>query len=213
MGNGYIKYPRTYHLPWSLGVNSDDRMLSNIDAFKDKRVIVTEKLDGENTTMYCDHIHARSIDSDGHESRDWVKNFWSQFNFEIPEDWRVCGENMYSEHSISYLDLESYFYGFSIWNDKNECLSWDETLEWFKILHKDIKPVPVLYDGVFDESLIVDLWNDSMYDSHEGYVVRVADRFPMSQFRFSVGKFVRKDHVNAGEHWRFGKHMIINGLK
>jgi len=210
---GYVKYPRSYHVPWSQGMNDDDRIMPNIDAFEGQRVIVTEKMDGENTTMYSDHIHARSVDSRGDESRDWVKNFWSMLSFEIPKDWRVCGENMYGEHSIHYDDLESYFYGFSIWNDKNECLAWDETQEWFAMLHPDIKTVPVLYDGIFDKELIMDLWDDSMYDKHEGYVVRVADSFPMSEFRFKLGKFVRKDHVNTGEHWRFGKQLVVNGLR
>lgn len=210
---GYVKYPRTYHLPWSQGMNDDDRMMPNLDALIGKRVIVTEKMDGENTTMYSDHIHARSVDSKGDISRAWVKNFYANFNFEIPKDWRVCGENMYGEHSIHYDELESYFYGFSIWNNKNECLSWDETLEWLAILHIDIKHVPVLYDGIFNETKIKSLWNDSMYDNHEGYVVRVADKFPMSEFRFKVGKFVRKNHVNTGDHWLFGKRLVVNKLK
>jgi len=38
-----------------------------------REVVVTEKMDGENTTMYCDNIHARSIDGRHHPSRDWVK--------------------------------------------------------------------------------------------------------------------------------------------
>jgi len=210
---GYVKYPRTYHLPFSQGMNDDDRMMANLDAFEGKRVIVTEKLDGENSTIYNNYFHARSIDSANHESRNWVKNFISTFQFELPVDWRLCGENLYSEHSIHYEDLDSYFYAFSIWNDKNECLPWDESLEWFEMLHKDIKHVPVLYDGIFDKKVIIDLWNESLYDNHEGYVMRLADGFPMSQFRFNVGKFVRKDHINTGDHWRFGKRMKINELK
>lgn len=209
----YVKYARTYHLPWSQGMTNDDRMMPNINAFKDQRVIVTEKMDGENSTIYNNYFHARSIDSINHESRNWIKNFISCFNFNLPNDWRLCGENMYAEHSIHYDELESYFYGFSIWNDKNECLSWDETLEWFAILHPDIKHVPILYDGIFDKALIVDLWNKSMYNNCEGYVVRVADSFPMSLFRLKVGKFVRENHVNTDDHWRFGKRMIINNLK
>ena len=35
-----------------------------------KQVIVTEKMDGENTSMYRHRIHARSIDSLPHPSRD-----------------------------------------------------------------------------------------------------------------------------------------------
>ena len=45
------KYPRTYHVPWSPGTTSDDRLLKSVDQFVGKRVVVTEKMDGENTTM------------------------------------------------------------------------------------------------------------------------------------------------------------------
>ena len=41
------KYPRTYHAPWSLGCTSDDKKHTSMEQFKNKRVIVTEKLDGE----------------------------------------------------------------------------------------------------------------------------------------------------------------------
>ena len=34
----------------------------------------------------------------------------------IPAGWRVCGENMYARHSIAYEDLDSWFYGFSVWD-------------------------------------------------------------------------------------------------
>ena len=210
---GYVKYPRTYHLTWSQGMHGDDRMMTNIDSLIGKRVIVTEKMDGENTTMYTDRIHARAVDSANHESRNWVKNFWSNFSYEIPKDWRVCGENMFAEHSIKYSELDSYFYGFSIWDDKNECLSWDDTLEWFSILHPDIKTVPVLYDGIFDVDIIQALWDDLMYDEHEGYVLRLADSFPMSKFRTSAGKFVRKNHVDTVKHWMHGRRMVVNSLK
>jgi hypothetical protein len=208
----YVKYPRTHHLSWSDGICNDDRIMSNINTFINKRVIVTEKLDGENTSMYRDYIHARSIDGRTHLSRDWVKNFWSKFNFDMPEDWRICGENMYAEHSISYNNLNSYFYGFSIWNERNECLSWDETLEWFNLLHSDLIHVPVLYDGIFDEEKIKSLWKNSMYNTCEGYVVRIADSFPMSKFRFNVGKYVRKNHIKTVKHWMYGKPVITNKL-
>lgn len=72
----YVKYPRTYHLPWSAGVNDDDRTLKDTFNFHGKRVIVTEKMDGENTTVYHDgYIHARSIDGRNHNSRNWIKNY------------------------------------------------------------------------------------------------------------------------------------------
>ena len=58
-------------------------------------VIVTEKMDGENTNMYRDRIHARSIDSSHHESRSWVKSFHAQIKDSIPSGVKICGENLY----------------------------------------------------------------------------------------------------------------------
>lgn len=45
----YIKYPRTFHLPWSLGATSDDKVLKNVDHFEGTCVVITEKMDGENS--------------------------------------------------------------------------------------------------------------------------------------------------------------------
>ena len=92
----YYKYPRTYHLPWSPGINDDDKVISNINIFRDHEVVITEKLDGENSSLYSDYIHARSIDGRHHWSRDWVKNFHSKICWEIPQGFRVCGENLYA---------------------------------------------------------------------------------------------------------------------
>lgn len=205
-----VKYPRTHHLPWSPGVNDDDRVISSMDAFIGKRVIATEKKDGENTSMYRDYIHARSLDSNNHISRNWVKNMWARIAYEIPQDWRICGENLYAEHSIPYNDLPSYFLGFSIWNEKNICLSWDETCDYFELL--GIKKVPVLYDGIYDEAVIKSLWNDKDWGLKEGYVLRVADEFKFSEFRFKVAKFVRKGHIQTTKHWMHGQQMKVNGL-
>ena len=52
-----VKYPRTYHLPWSHGRTKDDRGFDDMSSFIGKEVVVTIKMDGEQTTMYKDHIH------------------------------------------------------------------------------------------------------------------------------------------------------------
>ena len=197
----YVKYPRTYHLPWSEGKTKDDKTLKDCSQFEGKRVIVTEKMDGENTTLYKDYIHARSIDGRNHWSRDWVKNLQSRIGYEIPNGWRLCGENLYAKHSIGYENLNSYFMLFSIWNEVNECLSWDETVEYAKIL--DIETVPVLYDGIWNEKLIKELYTQDKREVQEGYVVRVADAFPYLAFTKSVSKFVRVEHVATSHHWFF----------
>ena len=69
----YRKYPHTPYLAWSPSVDINDEVLDTTSHFEGKEIVVTEKLDGENTTMYHDHIHARSIDSANHPSRNWVR--------------------------------------------------------------------------------------------------------------------------------------------
>jgi hypothetical protein len=191
------KYPRTPHLPWSLSVTSDDKVLQNIDHFLNKQVIVTEKRDGENTTWYRDYTHARSIDSNNHPSRNINKRQWNDIRHEIPESYRICGENLYAKHSIYYKNLSSYFEVFSIWNQDNVCLSWNDTIEWCALLKLQI--VPVIYKGIFDESLIKTFKLD--LENTEGYVIRLSEAFTYKDFSKSVAKFVRSNHVQTSEHW------------
>ncbi len=44
----YVKYPRTWHLPWSPGKSKDDRVLTTPEVFAGQEVVVTVKMDGEN---------------------------------------------------------------------------------------------------------------------------------------------------------------------
>lgn len=204
----YVKYPRTYHLPWSKGVTDDDKVMQNpSDNFNN--IVVTEKMDGENTTMYRDYIHARSIDGRNHPSRDWVKNFHAQIAHDIPEGWRICGENLYATHQIKYDDLSTYFLGFSVWNEKNVCLDWNETLEWFDLL--GITPVRDLYSGIFDKEIFHEIWKDYSGES-EGYIVRNFDSFHYKDFRYNVDKYVKANFVAGRRHWMYGQRMDVNGL-
>lgn len=208
----YIKYGRTFHLPWSPGAHDDDKTLKDCSQFEGRRVIISKKMDGENTSGYSDgHVHARSIDSKGGEDRAWVKQFLvNNVCFNLPEGWRVCGENLWAEHSIHYDDLQSYFLGFSIWNERNVCLSWEDTLEWFAML--DITPVPVLYDGLFEDCDFKAIEKSLNFEKDEGYVIRVADAFTYGQFKTSVAKFVREGHVRTAKHWRAGRSFTPNQL-
>lgn len=207
----WVKYPRTYHLPWSKGINKDDRIITDLSSFEGKRVIATKKMDGENTTMYSDYFHARSVDGRTHPSRSWAKRLHAGFAGDIPLMWRVCAENLYAKHSIAYDELPSYLMGFSVWNDRNVALSWDDTLEWFELL--GIEPVPVIYDGIFDEKAIRSLWDDMDWEHDEGYVLRVADEIGYGEFRSKVAKFVRKGHVQTNKHWMHGQPVVPNKLK
>lgn len=201
--NTRFKYPRTPHLPWSQGVSDDDVRCIDTNMFQGKQVVVTEKMDGENTSLYCDYYHARSIDSRHHPSRDWIKRFHAEIAQDIPAGWRICGENLYARHSIAYNALRSYFYGFSIWNEHNACLSWADSQAWFDML--GIEMPALLYQGEWDEPRIRSLLLNT--DHVEGYVVRLADAFAYSAFAHSVAKWVRADHVQTEQHWM--KRIVV----
>jgi len=205
----YVKYPRTYHLPDSPGLQNDDRRADDLSVLQQAhRLIITEKMDGENTTLYHDHLHARSLDSRHHPSRDWIKAFHGQIKHDIPDWMRICGENLYAKHSIAYDDLESYFYGFSIWTDQG-CISWNETEFWFRVL--GITPVPVLWSGTWNHIPWQHL-TDLVQDGMEGYVIRNADGFDLNEFQKNVVKYVRKDHIQTDQHWMQAA-VVPNKLK
>lgn len=203
-----FKYPSTPHLPWSEQVNADD-YVGDCDSLICKRVIVTEKMDGENTSLYPDRMHARSLDSQHNATRDWVKAYWSSFKHLIPEDYKICGENVFAKHSIEYNNLDSYFYAFCVWKGKL-VLSWNDTLNFLNDLA--IPHVPVLYDGLYDSDAIKALYDKSKYDSMEGYVVRNAESFALSDFDKNVFKYVRKNHVQTDQHWMHQK-IVPNKLR
>jgi len=197
MSASRYKYPRTPHLPWSPGADDDDVILEVVAAFAGLDVVVTEKMDGENTTMYRDHIHARSIDSRHHPSRNWVKSLHGNIAHQIPHGWRLCGENVYARHSVAYRGLESYFFLFSVWTDENECLGWDETVEWAALL--GLVTPHEFYRGVWDAEIVESIELDT--DVVEGFVVRTDGGFGYELFQDHIAKWVRKDHVQTDQHW------------
>jgi len=198
-----VKYPRTPHLPWSPGGTSDDKRLHDLSAFQGRSVVVTEKLDGENTTCYADgYLHGRSIDGD-HSSRSWAKRFWAERAHLLPEGWRLCAENLTAVHSIRYKQLSSYLFGLSIWTAENVCLSWNDTRDWLDLL--GMPHPPLLYEGTFDINIIQSLHVPQRDDAtREGYVVRIADAFAFDEFGQSVAKYVRRGHVQTNQHWMHG---------
>jgi predicted kinase len=184
-------------VPWSPGASADDVRAGSLSGFVGREIVVTEKLDGENTTLYADGLHARSMDSAHHPSRAWVKALQGRVGARIPAGWRVCGENMFARHSIPYDALEGYFYGFSVWDEQDRCLGWDETVRFLRGLGV---PVPaVLWRGVFDERALRRLRVET--GRQEGYVVRTVGGFAREDFAGRVAKWVRPGHVTTGTHW------------
>lgn len=208
----YVKFPRTYHLPSSPGLQNDDKRHEDVKVFNGLDVVVTAKLDGENTSCYKNYVHARSTDSKNHTSRSWIKAFHSQWKHDIPEGWRITGENLYAEHSIRYVHLESYFYVFGVWNEYNVCLSWEDTKEYVALLN--LTTVPLIYKGIFDEGSIQESFKsfcDKSKDPVEGYVVRSSGEIPYGMYRKFVAKWVRANHVQTDQHW-MQIPVVKNGL-
>lgn len=197
-----VKYPRTPHLPYSLGCTDDDKKLESDFHFYDcKEIIVTEKLDGENWSGYSDGTsHARSVDGLTCIWQTWTKNFWHKKHFDLPKNWRVCAESMYATHSIRYENLDSYLYVISIWNEDNCCLSWDETRFWAELL--ELHCVPEIYRGPYDNKIVMRAFEEySRGREVEGFVVRNSESFHYNEFEKNVAKFVRHNHVKTDEHW------------
>lgn len=205
-----VKYPRTYHLPWSPGLQNDDRRIEDLTGFEGQRVVVTEKMDGENTTLYQHHLHARSLDSRHHPSRNWVKALHGQVAHHIPPGWRVCGENLFAKHSIAYANLTSYFLVFNIWDEPGVCLSWHETKEYCQLL--ELETVPVLYEGPWNEDTIRGLGDQLSCERQEGYVVRRAGQIQPENFGKEVAKYVRAGHIQTDAFW-MNQPVVPNTLK
>ncbi len=193
-------------------------MHQDVEFFIGKTVVATIKMDGENTTLYRDKNHARSLDSNHHESRSWVKQLHGQIAHEIPEGWRVCGENMYAEHSIAYRDLTSFFLVFSIWDENNTCLSWEDTKEFAELLGLQTVPEIATFEvkSVHSLETRMNTWwrvfSKQSADPLEGYVVRNVNAFPYKDFRREVAKYVRKGHVQTDQFW-MTKPVVPNKLR
>src|SRR5690606_37473195 len=100
--------------------------------------------------------------------------------------------------------------GFSVWDQTNTALGWDDTLTWFALW--GIEPVPELYRGIFDEKRLDALIRSLPLDRHEGVVMRLAGPIAYEDFGSSVAKWVRPEHVQTTSHWMH-QRIVPNGLR
>lgn len=199
------KYNRTYHLPYSKGATSDDKISNDITNILGIDIVITEKLDGENTGMVNNGVYARSHAT--YTDSPWSKEVRQLHDIKVrgqlDDDVYLFGENMEGIHSIEYSNLESYFYLFGV-RDNNVWLSWKSVEEYAYLL--DLVMVPVLFK-VESEAELEDLVNNLVKEpsdlggEREGVVVRNSSFFLNKDFKSNVFKWVRKDHVKTDEHW------------
>jgi hypothetical protein len=212
------KFPRIAHCPWSENISGDDKLHPNMSIFEGQNVAATIKMDGECTTIAPDYIHTRSLDYHHHDSRTWMKQFWSITRNDIPEGYQISGENLFAKHSIHYHHLKSFFYVYTIINEEDIILSWDFTKQWCDIL--GLTPVTEFFRGVFSRHGIHVAFDDYCRQSKdliEGYVIRLSKEISLSEldknrcFR-SYCKWVRKYHVTTDKHW-MSQPIIPNELE
>ena len=218
-----MKYPRTYHLPYSPGATKDDKKLQDgwFKNYIGQEIVITAKLDGENIHMNQKGCYARS---DGNVTTSpWSRNIWDpqeglywkikQF---IGEDETIYGENLYGEHSIHYNKLTDYFHLFAV-NDGINWYSWDDVKMMADIMN--IPTVPELWRGrIYNENELQKLVEKYVHesewygDTREGVVVRKTDSFKIEDFSKYVCKWVRPNHVTTDEHWtkNWKKAELIN---
>jgi hypothetical protein len=206
MDQAEFKYPKTWHFPWTMASTSDDKILSERETreyFEPMRDCFTSlKKDGENTTIGKGFSHARSLTSVDHWSRHHIKQLAANLYKDIEPGWRICGENLLALHSIPYHDLDSFFYVFSIWNEKNERLQLDDMLEYCDFL--GLTFVPIINRGKFID---IDFRNHFGLDlqTNEGYVTANSNSFHYADTKKNMAKVVRPNHVQPDEnHWMFG---------
>lgn len=202
------KYPRTFHLSFSEGCTSDDKIHLDNSIFLNKDIIITAKLDGSNFCMTNEDCFARSHSGPPtHASFDWAKAFHAQGKHRIPEEFAVFAEYCFAKHSIHYENLPHYLAIFNILDMKREVwLAWNEVEDWAD--DWAIPTVPVLFRGKCSslielEKLCSSLGKEKEFgsDEREGVVIRVANEFSNQDFSNSCGKMVRPNHVQTSEHW------------
>lgn len=194
-----MKFPRVFHLPESLGITSDDKVIESAKIFDDMDIVITEKMDGENTCLETHTIHARSENSKDHPSRHFIKAIHSQIRYQIPFHLAIYGENLFAKHSIEYseLPIEMFLIFAVIDKNTNTFLSWKATEEWAYKLN--MLTVPVIKTG---KGVISIPPEKSVYGNEvEGFVVRNVNEFQVDKINENMAKWVRADHVKTDEHW------------
>lgn len=65
------KYGRTYHLPWSPGTTSDDKISNDISSLIGSEIVITEKDFKDNVAKWVRKDH---VQTDDHWTRNWKKS-------------------------------------------------------------------------------------------------------------------------------------------
>lgn len=215
------KYNRTFHVPWSLGSTNDDKIANNIEGLLNTPIVVTEKMDGSNTSLETFGCYARTHSGPpDHPSFDGLKALHATVKLKIPDNFQLFGEWCFAKHSISYEKLPGYFLLFNVrFLSKNQFkwASWEEVEMWAEEI--EVPTVPVLFQGkvssFHEMKELVDIFMNQPSccgGIREGVVIRVAHEFLDEDFYKYCLKCVRANHVQTSDHWR-NQEIVRNKLK
>lgn len=218
------KYNRTFHFPFSPGATNDDKIATSMDKLIGVPIVITEKMDGSNTSLETDGCFARThTGAPTHPSFNMLKALHSSIKSIMEPGTQLFGEWCFAKHSIEYSELPSYFMLFGVRylnNDgkgKHRWGSWTDVEMWAGDL--GIATVPLLFTGKVSsekelQQLVESFMNQpsSCGGIREGVVVRLAQSFSDNDFSSCVMKCVRANHVQTSEHWK-DQEIIKNKLK
>lgn len=194
-----MKHPSILHLPHSPAMSRGDKRVEQYEY--EGPIVALLKMDGENTCLSRDYIHARSANGyPYHPSRSFMLRVWATIHNAIPVGLSIFLENTYAKHSIHYDEanpLSAYFQVHSAW-DGGTCLSWLDTMALAREV--GLAVVDSLYYGEYKPSAITKAFNP-LAPYHEGYVVRPRDSFSIGSYTQCVAKWVRPNFVQTSDHW------------
>lgn len=217
------KYNRTFHVPWSPGATNDDRIATSVSSLLNVPLIITEKMDGSNTSLEFDGCFARTHSGPpNHVSFDGLKALHATVKWKITVGTQLFGEWCYAKHSIEYSQLPGYFLLFNVRylnvaSDLDDWAPWEEVEMWADEI--GVPTVPVLFRGqVSSEKELKELVESLMIQPsccggiREGVVVRISSCFDDKDFSNCVMKCVRENHVQTSDHWK-DQEIIRNKLE
>lgn len=222
-----MKFPRTYHLPWSPNKGKDDKVHSDVSFLLNRPIVITEKIDGENQCWTYTNFHVRSEDSDGGVLRSFSKNLWASKRYLLQPGKFYFVEDISNEHTIKYPNQNNKVFLIAVCDTSEpNTMTW---LNWDEILYEaneiGLPTVPELYTGILTNQVSLakitkelallkpttlggkleyfELMTPKVPDEYrmEGVVVRPCEDF--TDYTANTAKFVREKHVlENSEHWQ-----------
>lgn len=214
-------YPRIPHLPPGRGASRDDGVLTPSQArpFFEEEVVVEEKLDGANVTLWLDELGVvqpvtrggrGALDRAGQLGplRAWVAERSDDLRGLLEGGWVLYGEWLWLSHGISYGRLPDWLIGIDLWHPD---FGFEPLIQRHRRLSATgIARPPEVARGILGSAPELDeLMHHSAFGDErpEGVMVR---RLQASESKPRVAKAVASSYSRrSDDEWR---HPVRNAL-